>query len=139
MLGQYESVIVYNTDLKDKDIEAEVKKCEDMIKSHAGTLSKVDIWGRRQLAYRIAKKEFGIYVLVVFEGDNTLVAELDRALRINEGVLRHLIVKKDKYAPDFSAVYREEGLPSEDLPFVDDGDASFDLMAGKGEQDLGIL
>jgi len=98
--NKYEVVIIFNPDLNDTDVTEQIGKIEGIIKAHQGAVLKQDVWGRRQLAYRLKKKEHGYYVLLIITGDNQLVADLDRQLRINEKVLRHLIVKKDKYAPD---------------------------------------
>lgn len=123
---KYEAVFVFLSDLNDDAIKAELGKIESTIKNHDGVVSTVDVWGRRQLAYQINKKEFGIYVLMIFEGDNKLTADLDRQLRINENVLRHLIVRKDKHAPDASARLKEDQAKdrygSEEQPSASEGE-----------------
>lgn len=102
----YEAVIVFDSSLSDADVAAQLDKVETIVGSHAdesldvGKISKRDVWGRRQLAYKIGKKDYGIYTYLVFSGTNTLVADLRRQLRINDSVLRFLIVKKDKFAPE---------------------------------------
>lgn len=96
----YESVIVFDSALSDADVAAQLDRVEALITSHSGQVTKRDVWGRRQLAYKIKKKEYGIYAFVVFSGANTLVADMRRQLRINDSVLRFLVVKKDKFAPD---------------------------------------
>ena len=102
-MQKYEAVIILDSDLSEDAVKAEIGKVETVVKAHTGSVERSDVWGRRRLSFRIAKKEYGIYVVLVFAGDNRLVADLDRQLKINEGVLRHLIVLKDDYAPDFSA------------------------------------
>lgn len=96
----YEGVIVYDSALSDSDVAAQLDKVEAIITGHSGQVTKRDVWGRRQLAYKIKKKEFGIYTFLVFSGASSLVADLRRQLRINDSVVRFLVVKKDKFAPD---------------------------------------
>ena len=100
MSNRYEAVVIFDSALSEQDIQQQVEKIETAIKSHAGVLEKHDVWGRRELAYKIKKKDYGIYVVFIFSGDNTLVSDLKRQLRINDAVLRSLIVNKDQYAPD---------------------------------------
>lgn len=121
--GKYESVIVFHPTLEEPALNAEISKIEDVIKSHAGSITKQDIWGKRQLAYKISKQEYGNYVCLVYEAKTSIVTELDRYLRINESVLRFLNVKKDKFAPDFlsrprlldSEIDGLDPLPEEDF------------------------
>lgn len=102
----YEAVIVLDSSLSDADVASHLDKVEAIIANHAdesagiGKVTKRDVWGRRQLAYKINKKEYGIYAYLVFSGTQGLVADLRRQLRINDSVLRFLVVKKDKFAPD---------------------------------------
>lgn len=103
----YELVIVYDSDLNEEQVKEELKKVEETIMAHKGTVIKTDLWGRRQLAYQINKKGYGFYVVLVIQGDNQMVADLERQLRINEQVLRSLCVKKDQFAPDLSEKLKE--------------------------------
>ena len=102
----YEAVIVFESSLSDSDVAAQLDRVEAIIGSHSdestgvGKVSKRDVWGRRQLAYKINKKDYGIYTYLVFSGTSGLVADLRRQLRINDSVIRFLVVKKDKFAPE---------------------------------------
>ena len=101
----YEAVIVFDSSLSDADVAAQLDRVEAIIGAHVvegetSQVSKRDVWGRRQLAYKIGKKDYGIYAYMVFSGSSTLVADLRRQLRINDSVIRSLVVKKDKFAPD---------------------------------------
>lgn len=102
-LKKYEIVLVYDSDLEDAAVGEQLDKVAAVIASHGGEIERREIWGRKELAYKINKKGFGVYAYLIFSGDNALVADLDRQLKINESVLRHLIVVKDKYAPDYVA------------------------------------
>ncbi len=107
-MQSYECVIVFSTDLAEEAIGGEIKKVESIVANHKGTVTKTDLWGRKPLAYKIRKKDYGFYVVLVLEAEGTMVADLDRQLRINDTVLRHLIVAKDKYSPDLSQRLRDQ-------------------------------
>ena len=107
MLRKYESVIILDPDLSEQETEAEANSIADLIKENGGEVITKDIWGRRPLCYRINRKDYGIFVLYVFESPTGSNSVLDRQLKLKERVLRHLIVNKDKYAPDMSQAARE--------------------------------
>ena len=61
-----------------------------------GTVEKVDVWGRRRLAYEIIKKSEGIYAVVDLQAEPATVKELDRQLNLNEAVLRTKVIRPDQ-------------------------------------------
>src|SRR4051812_19548796 len=72
------------------DVLARVR---DLVEKGSGTWRSHDAWGRRRLAYPIAKKNEGVYHLVVFEAGAETLDEISRVLKIDDGVLRHLATK----------------------------------------------
>jgi small subunit ribosomal protein S6 len=131
-IQKYELVAIFDPGLEDDQIREQTDKIGSLIKEHNGTMLTDEVWGRRQLAYRINKKEYGIYVVMTLEGDSSVVNDLDRQLKINESVLRHLLVKKDKYAPDF---VKRRGDDEDVLGFVGAAALDADLdgdMDGRG-------
>ena len=95
LTASYETVMILST--KDRD-EAEVTSlCEKFKKliSDNGTIVSVDEWGKRRLAYPINYETEGYYVLINFTCDANFPAELDRVYKINDGILRSLIIKKE--------------------------------------------
>ena len=108
MSRKYEQVVVFDSGLSDAELETELGKIAQVAIAHSGKIEKRDIWGRRQLAYPMRKKTHGIYVVLVLSGDASMVADLRRQLKINDKVLRSLVVDKDQYAPDFRDELREE-------------------------------
>jgi small subunit ribosomal protein S6 len=101
-MSRYEAVIIFDANLDEDGVKAQIQKIETFLTSRGVTREKHDIWGRRQLAYRMNKKDWGTYTLLIFSGSTSVVAELDRQLRINDSVLRHMVVTKDKFAPDLT-------------------------------------
>ena len=69
----------------------------NVIRKDGGTVDKVDIWGRRRLAYEIAKHAEGIYAVVDVKAEPATVSELDRQLSLNESVLRTKVMRTDKH------------------------------------------
>ena len=90
-MKNYELVYVVRTNAEDEVKEAVLNKIQEVISAN-GEVEKVDTWGNRKLAYQIAKFSEGFYVLVNFKASADLPKELDRNLKINENVIRHMIV-----------------------------------------------
>jgi len=95
-LKKYEGVFVFYPNLEEEVRNGEIEKLKGIITSYNGTLEKVDEWGQRRLAYEIKKTKEGYYTLMNFTADSETIKELDRVCRINEKMLRHMIVKDEK-------------------------------------------
>ena len=74
--------------------EAISKRIEGAVTTDGGVIDSVEDWGKRKLAYEIDNLTEGDYILVNFHADPTQIAELDRVLRINDNVKRHMIVRR---------------------------------------------
>ncbi len=108
----YETIIVFDASLNETTINSEIAKVETIIKTHGGSIKLKSIAGRKKLAYKINHKEFGFYVLLIHSGDSTMCSDLERQFQISTSVLRHLVVKKDKYAPDGDLVLDDSNVES---------------------------
>ncbi len=93
-MNSYELLYIIDNDISDEAKEAIVEKISAVVTDNGGTVDGVDKWGTRKLAYAINYKSEGYYVLVNFTSEATLPAELERVLRITDGVVRFLVVKK---------------------------------------------
>ena len=91
----YELLFFVAPTISDEDRVAVMKRIETTIAEGAGKVDNVDEWGKRKLAYEINGLTDGDYTLVNFHADPQNVAELDRVLRINDTVVRHMIVKRE--------------------------------------------
>lgn len=91
----YELLFFVAPTISDEDRVAVMKRIETTIAEGAGKVDNVDEWGKRKLAYEINGLTDGDYTLVNFHADPQNVAELDRVLRINDAVVRHIIVKRE--------------------------------------------
>jgi small subunit ribosomal protein S6 len=93
---KYELVYVMRPETSEAEAAEMQAQVEAIIGRVGGTLEKTDVWGRRKLAYDIGKHKEGFYVLHVINGSGELMKEIDRRLRVTEGLLRHLVVRVDE-------------------------------------------
>lgn len=97
-MQKYECVLVLHPGISDDDASAIVDRFGNSVQGHGGEVQMHDHWGRRELAYPIEKQTNGDYHLIKFTADNSLVVEADRDLRLDDKVLRHLIVVDEEWA-----------------------------------------
>ncbi|MEO1784822.1 30S ribosomal protein S6 [Thermodesulfobium sp. 4217-1] len=90
----YELVILFNPNAEEEKIDALMKRIHDLIAKNSGELIKSDNWGKKRLAYTIDDLREAIYFYDEFKLVTSAVSEIDRILKINEIVIRHMIVKK---------------------------------------------
>jgi small subunit ribosomal protein S6 len=93
---QYELVYVVSPQASEQDVTDLHGQIEQTVARFNATLSKTENWGRRKLAYEIAGHKEGTYVLEVIDGAGDVIKEIDRRLKVNEQVLRHLVVRVDE-------------------------------------------
>ena len=93
--GNYEVLYILNPTLGEEDTAALVARFKELAEGR-GTVAEVDEWGKRRLAYPINDLNDGYYVLMTFSAKPEFPRELDRILRITNGVMRSLIVSKDE-------------------------------------------
>ncbi len=92
----YELTYILTSVLSNEQIAEVVARVNEMIEGAGGTIIEVDEWGTRKLAYPVDKKRNGYYVNLYFEGPGTLIPRIERALTIDDNVLRSLILAMDK-------------------------------------------
>ena len=96
--NSYETLFIIDASLTEEAIKGLVDKFTALIAEH-GKVSEVIEWGKRRLAYPINDKEVGYYVLVNFESESNLPAELERIFGITEGIMRSIVIRhEDKKA-----------------------------------------
>ena len=93
--GKYEVLYIIDPAKGEEGIQALVEKFKAMVEEH-GTLTSIDEWGKRRLAYPINDEEEGVYTVINFTSAPEFPAELDRVYKITDGVLRSLIIAKDE-------------------------------------------
>jgi len=95
-MRSYEMMFILSPELGSEEVEAAKSKVADIIAQNKGELVSFDVWGRRRLAYEIKDFREGLYMLTNFKGTTETVNELDRVLKISDGFLRHMIVRKEE-------------------------------------------
>jgi small subunit ribosomal protein S6 len=100
-----------------------IDRFKKVVEAQEGIVSQIDEWGLRDLAYRIEKQTKGIYTLMQYRSSARAVEELERNLRLTDGVLRYLTVRADEYAqPEPSA----KSHPEEHKQSTDEGTVKSD-------------
>jgi small subunit ribosomal protein S6 len=94
----YETTIIINASLDDAQIEAAIGRVQETITKNGGTITALNKWGRKRLAYPINKKTNGFYVNFELVAPASLIALLERSYQLDEMVLRYLTIKLDKKA-----------------------------------------
>lgn len=89
MTRRYEAVYIFDSTLEDAAIQERLSRFSALLQSTEEIA--VDHWGRRQLAYKIGPRETGYYVVAHFHADPVVLPEFERALKLDEGVVRYLI------------------------------------------------
>lgn len=92
-LRAYEVMVILDPSLDERSIEPSLDKYLNVIRTDGGTVEKVDVWGRRRLAYEIKKNAEGIYAVISLTSAPAAVKELDRQLTLNESILRTKVIK----------------------------------------------
>ena len=94
-MNKYELAVVVSAKIEEEDRIATIEKVKGYITRFGGTVTEVDEWGKRRLAYEIQKMREGFYYFVRFESEATCPAEVERRVRIMENVIRYLCVRQD--------------------------------------------
>ena len=102
MTRQYEAVYVLDSNLEDAAISEKLGRLHGLLGNPADL--QLNHWGRRQLAYPIGRRESGYYVVARYSADATALPEYDRALKLDDGIIRYLLTLHDRElgAPELS-------------------------------------
>jgi len=92
MLRDYETTIVVDAHLPGEQVDTTITKYTKLIEDQKGKVKFIDRWGKRRLAYEIAKKQYGYYVYIRFEADGSFIKELEREYKLDDSVIRYLTV-----------------------------------------------
>jgi small subunit ribosomal protein S6 len=89
-------MVILDAELEERTVAPSLDTFLNVIRTSGGTVEKVDVWGRRRLAYEIDKKVEGIYAVIDLHSEPDAVVELDRQLNLNESVLRTKVIRPDQ-------------------------------------------
>ena len=96
-MRQYEVMVILSPELEERTVAPTLGQFLGVVRDSGGSVEKVDVWGRRKLAYEIDKKGEGIYAVLDLKCEPAAVAELDRQLGLNENILRTKVVRPDAH------------------------------------------
>ena len=94
-MRHYEVMVILDPNLEERTIAPSLDAFLNVVKKDGGTVEKVDIWGKRRLAYEIDKHAEGIYAVIDVQAEPASVLELDRQLNLNESVLRTKVLRPE--------------------------------------------
>jgi len=106
-MRHYEICFIVHPD-QSEQVPAMVERYKGIVAQREGKVHRLEDWGRRQLAFPIAKVHKAHYVLMNIECDGETIAELEHSFRFNDAVLRHLTIKMTKAVTDPSPMMKEE-------------------------------
>ena len=95
-MHQYELMVILDPEIDERTVAPSLDKFLNVIRNDGGTIDKVDIWGKRRLAYEINKKTEGIYAVVDMTANSDATVELDRQLKLSEAVMRTKVLRAEE-------------------------------------------
>jgi small subunit ribosomal protein S6 len=109
----YEILLMLDPELPEERQSEIVQRTRELIQQGGGSVDTHDVWGRRRLAYEIDHKTDGVYHLLTFSAEPETLDEVSRVLKITDGVMRHLAVRRSERSPGrtvaTSAPARQDG------------------------------
>ena len=95
-MRRYEMMVILDPELEERTVAPSLETYLKIIKDSGGSVDRLDIWGRRRMAFEIAKKPEGIYAVVDMQCEPAAIKELDRQLNLYEAVLRTKVIRPGK-------------------------------------------
>jgi len=135
---EYETIYILKPDIDAESAEKVGSRLAEVVGREAGQLTKVETWGRRKLAYAIAKHKRGVYVYLKYLGTGRVVSEIERNLRLFDGVLKYqtVLVRSDVEVADVAISADEVKFERLELPpLEDDKDESRERQLGLVESE----
>ena len=112
-MRHYEIIYLVHPD-QGNQVRGMMERYRDLIKKNSGKVHRLEDWGRRQLAYPIAKAYKAHYILMNVECESSVIDELENVFRFNDAVIRHLIIRMKAAVTEPSPMYREKSDKSKD-------------------------
>ena len=95
-MNKYELAVVVNARIEEEERAAVVDRCKALIERFGGTITNVDDWGKKRLAYEIQKMKEGFYYFIQFDAESSAPIEIEHRIRIMDNVIRFLCVRQDE-------------------------------------------
>ena len=110
-MALYEHVFLARQDLAQAQVDALAETATKIVEENEGKVTKVETWGLRSLAYKIAKNRKAHYVMLNIDAPGGVIAELERQTQINEDIIRYMTVKVDELEGGPSVMMRKQERP----------------------------
>ena len=114
-MTSYETLFIVRPDIEEDDLNKVVRRVEDIVKSNEGTIVESQVWGKKRLAYEVKRYNEGIYVKLNFDAPPTIVQKLRDHFRLNEDVIREIIVREERRQMEPGPVGEESTPAFEDI------------------------
>ena len=102
-MRHYELMVILDPSLDERTVQPSLETFLNVIRTDGGSVEKIEVWGKRRLAYEIAKHAEGIYAVIEVACEPATVTELDRQLGLNESVLRTKVLRREPKRPPAAA------------------------------------
>lgn len=112
----YETTVIINASLDDAQVEGVLSRISETITKNGGSITALNKWGRKRLAYQISKKTNGYYVNIEFTAPSALIATLERSYQLDEMVLRYLTIVLSSQALAAKKAAVAAATPAEETP-----------------------
>ena len=94
-MRNYEGLFIIDADLQTDASKGVVAQIQEMVSKNGGRVESMQDWGKKRMAYKINKKQDGQYVLLNFQLDSNQTKKMEQALKLNDNIVRYLIINKD--------------------------------------------
>ena len=131
----YEVVYILDAALEESAVTEKLEKFHALAIAHGGEVSAVDHWGARQLAYPINKLSVGYYVVAQFTAAADALPEFERLLKLDEEVLRYLLVMNEGEPTSGSSILADVPVRARSEDDDDEDEEEEDALAGEGEEE----
>jgi small subunit ribosomal protein S6 len=125
-LSKYETVFIINPNVESEDVERIIERVQNLISDNGGSITKVDNWGKKRLAYEVRGRKDGIYIIINFEADAQIVLTRARHYGLDEQIIKHMTLRDEKPPESKTETDAEEKPASKEDKDKDDE---------KGEED----
>ena len=92
----YEILFIADPNLGEPEVDALAAQVQGFVEKDGGRLQKMEKWGKKRLAYDVRRHREGYYVLLVVEGTGAMVKEVERRIKVTDGIIRYLTVRVDE-------------------------------------------
>ena len=95
-MNKYETIFIINPNVESEDVERIIERVQNLISDNGGSITKVDNWGKKRLAYEVGGSKDGIYIIINFEADAQIVLTLARHYGLDEQIIKHMTLRDEK-------------------------------------------